>query len=68
MVPRELLTPSKSRVRVGSKATARGAGGTCEFGEGELRNEYRATQEGFSRGTLRESRRAAKGSDVCHGE
>lgn len=68
MVSRELLTPSKPRVRLGGKATARGAGGTCEFAEGELRNEYEATQKGLPRGTLRESRGAAEGSNIRHGE
>lgn len=68
VVPRELLAPSKSGVWVGSKATACGAGGTCEFGEGELRNEYEATQKSFSRGIIREPRRATKRSDVCHGK
>jgi len=68
VVPRELLAPSKFGVRVGSEATACGVGGTCEFGEGELRNEYEATQKSFPRGIIREPRGAAKGSDVCHGE
>lgn len=67
-MPRELLAPSKSGVWVGSEATARGAGGTCEFGESELRNEYEATQKSFPRGIIREPRRATERSDVCHGK
>lgn len=68
MVPRELFTPSESGVRVGSKATACGVGGTCEFGKGELRNEYETASKSFPRGTLRESRGATEGSDVRHGK
>jgi len=43
MVSRELLTLSKSGVWIRGEATARGVGGTCEFGEGKLRNKYKAT-------------------------
>lgn len=66
MVPREFLAPSKSGVRVGSEETACGVGGTCEFGEGELRNEYEATQKGFPRGIIRKPRRVTEGPDICH--
>lgn len=68
LVPRKLLALSKSAVWLGGKATARGVGGTCEFGECELWDEYGTTQKSFARRTSRESRGTATGRDVRHGE
>ena len=53
LVSRELSASQESRIRHGGATATRHIGGTCEFGEGQLRDEYRATQESTPRWSLR---------------
>ena len=67
LVPRELPPLQEFGLRVERSQAIRGAHGTREAREDQLRQQHRESQEGSARRTQRKSRRIAEGPELHRG-